>query len=45
MGAFLIEVFLLHYSKVDENTKTIVGNALHGAITILLLGFVKTEIR
>ena len=45
MGAFLIEVFLLHYSKVNENTKTIVGNILHGVITILLLVFIKTEIR
>ena len=45
MGAFLTEVFLLHYSKVSENTKIIVGNILHGAITILLFGFIKTEIR
>ena len=45
MGAFLIEVFCLHYSKVSENTKIIVGNTLHGAITILLLVFIKTEIR
>ena len=45
MGAFLIEVFWLHYSKVTENTKTIAGNILHGAISILLLGFIKTEIR
>ena len=45
MGAFLIEVFLLHYSKVSENTKIISGNILHGSITILLLGFVKIEIK
>ena len=45
MGAFLIEVFLLHYSKVSENLKTIVGNILHGAIIILLYGFIKTEAR
>ena len=45
MGAFLIEVFCLHYSKVSENTKIIVGNILHGAITILLFFFIKTEIR
>ena len=45
MGAFLIEVFWLHYSKVTENTKTIAGNIFHGAISILLLGFIKTEIR
>ena len=36
MGAFLTEIFWLHYSKVSENTKTIAGNALHGAISILL---------
>ena len=45
MGAFLTEVFWLHYSKVSEDTKIIVGNALHGAIAFLLLGFIKTEIR
>ena len=45
MGAFLLEIFWLHYNKANENTKTIVGNILHGAITILLLGFIKTEIR
>ena len=45
MGAFLIEVFWLHYSKVSEDTKTIAGNILHGAISILLFGFIKTEIR
>ena len=45
MGAFLIEVFWLHYSKVSENTTTIGGNILHGAISILLLGFIKTEIK
>ena len=45
MGAFLIEIFWLHYSKVGQNTKIIAGNILHGAITILLLGFIKTEIR
>ena len=45
MGAFLLEVFWLHYSKVSENIKTVAGNILHGAITVLLLGFIKTEIR
>ena len=45
MGAFLIEVFWLHYSKVSENIKIIVGNILHGVITILLFFFIKTEIR
>ena len=45
MGAFLTEVFWLHYSKVSEDTKTRAGNVLHGAITILLFGFIKTEIR
>ena len=45
MGAFLTEIFWLHYTKVSENTKTIAGNILHGAITTLLLGFIKTEIR
>ena len=45
MGAFLTEVFWLHYSKVSEDTKTIAGNTLHGAIAFLLLGFIKTEIR
>ena len=45
MGAFLTEIFWLHYTIVSENTKTIGGNILHGAITFLLLGFIKTEIR
>ena len=45
IGAFLTEIFWLHYSKVSEDTKVIAGNALHGAISILLLGFIKTEIR
>ena len=45
MGAFLIEIFWLHYTKVSENKKIIVGNILHGAISILLLGFIKTEIK
>ena len=45
MGAFLIEVFWLHYSKVSENAKTIAGIILHAAISILLLGFIKTEIK
>ena len=39
------EVFWLHYSKVSEETKKIAGNTLHAAITFLLLGFIKTEIR
>ena len=29
MGAFLLEVFWLHYSQVSQNTKTLVGNLLH----------------
>ena len=45
MGAFLIEVFWLHYSQVSQNKKILAGNLLHGAITILLFGFIKTEIR
>ena len=45
MGAFLTEIFWLHYTKISENTKTIAGNILHGAITAILLGFIKTEIR
>ena len=45
MGAFLLEVFWLHYSQVSKNTKTIGGNILHGAVIILLFGFIKTEIR
>ena len=45
MGAFLTEIFLLHYSKTSKNTKKIAGNILHVAISILLLGFIKTEIR
>ena len=40
MGAFLTEIFWLHYTKVSENEKTIGGNILHGAITFLLLGFI-----
>ena len=45
MGAFLLEVFWLHYIKASENRKTIVENILHVAITILLFFFIKTEIR
>ena len=45
MGAFLLEVFWLHYSQVSQNTKTLAGNLLHGAITTLLFWFIKTEIK
>jgi len=45
MGAFLTEVFLLHYTEVNERTKLIAGNLLHTLIVTLLVSFIKTELR
>ena len=45
VGCFLTEIFWLHYNEVNESTKRIAGNILHGAMTLLLLEFIKIELR
>ena len=45
VGCFLTEIFWLHYNEVNESTKRIAGNILHGAMALLLLEFIKIELR
>ena len=43
MTLFLIDIFWLHYSKVNENT-SVVDNILNCSLLIILLRFTLTEI-
>ena len=45
VGCFLTEIFWLHYNEVNESTKQIVGNILHSVMALLLLKFIKIELR
>ena len=45
VGCFLTEIFWLHYNEVNESTKQIAGNILHSAMAVLLVEFIKIELR
>ena len=45
VGCFLTEIFWLHYNEVNESTKRIAGNILHSVMALLLLEFIKIELR
>ena len=45
VGCFLTEIFWLHYNEVNQSTKQIAGNILHGVMAVLLFEFIKIELR
>ena len=45
VGCFLTEIFWLHYNEVNKSTKQIAGNILHSVMALLLLEFIKIELR
>ena len=45
IALFLVDIFWIHYESVEGITKTIAGNILNSFIAIILLKFIKSEIK